>query len=80
MKQFIGCDAHNRYSAFVATDESGQAGRAVRLAHGTGEPEGYLSSRPRGRFGRGGDSDNTIWNALAGILPVQLEMGKAFSR
>lgn len=33
MQQFIGCDAHKRYSVFVAVNEQGQAGRAVRIAH-----------------------------------------------
>lgn len=48
MKQYIGCDVHKRYSVFVTMDESGQASRAVRVAHGNGELEGYLSSLPDG--------------------------------
>ena len=32
---------HKRYSVFVTVDESGQASRAVRVAHGNGELEGY---------------------------------------
>ena len=48
MKQFIGCDVHKKYSVFVTMDESGTASRAVRVEHGNGELEGYLSSLPDG--------------------------------
>jgi transposase len=48
MKQFIGCDVHKKYSVFVSMDESGKAGRAVRVAHGTGELETYLNNLPDG--------------------------------
>jgi len=33
MEQFIGCDAHKKYSVFVTMDEKGQAGEAMRVAH-----------------------------------------------
>jgi transposase len=33
MPQFIGCDAHKKYSVFVAVDEQGRAGPAVRVEH-----------------------------------------------
>src|SRR5712691_3939795 len=33
MEQFIGCDAHKKYSVFVAVNEKGQAGEALRVAH-----------------------------------------------
>jgi transposase len=33
MEQFIGCDAHKKFSVFVAVNERGQAGDAVRVAH-----------------------------------------------
>ena len=33
MEQFIGCDAHKKFSVFVAVNEKGQAGEAVRVAH-----------------------------------------------
>src|SRR5580700_3981464 len=29
----IGCDAHKKYSVFVAVNEKGQAGEALRVAH-----------------------------------------------
>src|SRR5215469_4440778 len=33
MEQFIGCDAHKRFSVFVAVNEKGHAGEAVRVVH-----------------------------------------------
>jgi len=33
MEQFIGCDAHKKYSVFVAVDEKGRAGEALRVTH-----------------------------------------------
>ena len=33
MEQFIGCDAHKKFSVFVAVNEKGQAGEAVRVLH-----------------------------------------------
>lgn len=33
MEQFIGCDAHKEFSVFVAVNEKGQAGEAVRVLH-----------------------------------------------
>jgi hypothetical protein len=33
MEQFIGCDAHKKYSVFVAVNETGRAGEAVRVLH-----------------------------------------------
>ena len=33
MEQFIGCDAHKKFSVFVAVNERGQAGEAIRVAH-----------------------------------------------
>ena len=33
MEQFIGCDAHKKFSVFVAVNEKGQAGEAQRVAH-----------------------------------------------
>src|SRR5258706_367931 len=33
MEQFIGCDAHKRFSVFVAVNEKGQSGEALRVAH-----------------------------------------------
>src|SRR5665213_377375 len=33
MEQFIGCDAHKKFSVFVAVNEKGQAGEALRVNH-----------------------------------------------
>ena len=33
MEQFIGCDAHKQFSVFVAVNEKGHAGEAVRVPH-----------------------------------------------
>ena len=33
MEQFIGCDAHKDFSVFVAVNEKGNAGEAIRVAH-----------------------------------------------
>jgi hypothetical protein len=31
MEEFIGCDAHKKFSVFVAVNEKGQAGEALRV-------------------------------------------------
>src|ERR1700683_4287389 len=33
MEKFIGCDAHKKFSVFVAVNEKGQPGEALRVAH-----------------------------------------------
>ena len=33
MEQFIGCDAHKKYSVFVAVNERGEASPAIRVVH-----------------------------------------------
>ena len=33
MEQFIGCDAHKKFSVFVAVNEKGYAGEALRVVH-----------------------------------------------
>ena len=42
MKQYIGCDAHARYSVFVSVDETGRIGPAVRVEHGGRDLRDYL--------------------------------------
>lgn len=42
MEQYIGCDAHRRYSVFVAMDEKGKASRPVRVEHERRELRGFL--------------------------------------
>src|SRR5437764_11535893 len=48
MQQFIGCDAHKRYSVFVAVNEQGQAGQAMRIAHDRGLYREFLGQLPQG--------------------------------
>ena len=33
MEQFIGCDANKKFSVFVAVNEKGHVGEALRVAH-----------------------------------------------
>ena len=48
MKQYIGCDAHARYSIFVSLDENGRTGKPVRVEHDELEMRGFLSTLPAG--------------------------------
>jgi len=48
MRDFIGCDAHKKYSVFVSVDESGRVKPSVRVKH---DREGYrrfLAGLPEG--------------------------------
>jgi len=46
MKEYIGCDAHKKYSVFVAVDEQGHAARAVRVEHDREVFRKYLADLP----------------------------------
>jgi transposase len=46
MEHFIGCDAHKKYSVFVAVNEQGVAGRAIRVEHSRGQYRGFLEDLP----------------------------------
>ncbi len=46
MEQFIGCDAHKKYSVFVAVNEKGQAGDAIRVEHDRRLYREFLSQLP----------------------------------
>jgi hypothetical protein len=46
MEQFIGCDAHKKFSVFVAVNEKGQAGEAVRVIHDWQLYREFLSRLP----------------------------------
>jgi len=48
MKQFIGCDAHKRYSIFSSVTEKGQIGRAVRVSHDRDAFRKHLDQLPAG--------------------------------
>ncbi|MGD1095670.1 MAG: IS110 family transposase [Bryobacteraceae bacterium] len=46
MEQFIGCDAHKKFSVFVAVNKKGQAGEALRVAHDRQLYGDFLSRLP----------------------------------
>jgi transposase len=46
MEQFIGCDAHKKFSVFVAVNEKGHAGEALRVAHDRRLYRDFLSRLP----------------------------------
>jgi len=46
MEQFIGCDAHKKFSVFVAVNEKGIAGEALRVAHDRTVFREFLSRLP----------------------------------
>ena len=46
MKEYIGCDAHKKYSVFSSINELGHFGAAVRVGHGPGEMRKYLETLP----------------------------------
>jgi transposase len=48
MQQFIGCDAHKKYSIFSSIDEKGHIGRAVRVSHDRGAFRKHLEQLPTG--------------------------------
>lgn len=48
MTQYIGCDAHRRYSIFAAVDEQGKPGSPIRVEHEAEELRKYLRSLPPG--------------------------------
>ena len=48
MEQFIGCEyAHKKFSVFVAVNEKGQAGEAVRVPHDRWVLPCYQSGAPK---------------------------------
>lgn len=48
MEQFIGCDAHKKYSVFVTVNERGEASQAVRVGHDREQYRRYLQQLPAG--------------------------------
>src|SRR5271170_3467613 len=46
MEQFIGYDAHKKFSVFVAVNEKGHAGEALRVAHDRQLYREFLSRLP----------------------------------
>ena len=48
MEQFIGCDAHKKFSVFASIDEKGDYGRTVRIGHDREVFRKYLRELPPG--------------------------------
>lgn len=48
MKQYIGCDAHKKYSIFSSIDEAGRRGCPVRVEHDRRIYAGFLRTLPEG--------------------------------
>jgi transposase len=48
MEQFIGCDAHKKFSVFASIDEKGDYGRTVRIGHDREVFREYLRELPPG--------------------------------
>jgi transposase len=48
MKQFIGCDAHKKYSVFVAMDEKGKTTKPVQIPHDLESYRKFLAQLPAG--------------------------------
>ena len=46
MEQFIGCDAHKKFSVFVAVNEKGHVGEALRVTHDREVYREFLSHLP----------------------------------
>jgi transposase len=47
MEQFIGCDAHQKYSVFVTMDDKGRASEPVRVDNNKAELRRYLCGLPK---------------------------------
>ena len=48
MRSFIGCDAHRKYSVFVAMDEQGRTTAPIRVEHERKELRLFLRHIPPG--------------------------------
>ena len=46
MQQYIGCDAHKKYSMFTSVDEQGKRGRIVRVLHDREQFREFLQQLP----------------------------------
>lgn len=49
MEEYIGCDAHKKYSVFVSMNERGEYGAAERVSHEGVQMQEYLRQLPQGR-------------------------------
>jgi len=48
MEQFIGCDAHKKFSLFIAMNEEGEYGRPMRVVHDREQMRAFLGALPVG--------------------------------
>lgn len=48
MEQFIGCDAHKKFSLFIAMNEEGQYGQPIRVGHERERMRAFLADLPAG--------------------------------
>lgn len=48
MEQFIGCDGHKKFSLFIAMNEEGAYGRAIRVGHERERMRAFLEALPVG--------------------------------
>ena len=48
MEQFIGCDAHKKFSLFIAMNEEGEYGKAIRVGHQRERMRAFLEELPAG--------------------------------
>ena len=48
MEQFIGCDAHKKFSLFIAMNEEGNYGKPIRIAHDRERMREFLEALPAG--------------------------------
>jgi transposase len=48
MEQFIGCDAHKKYSVFVVVNERGESAQALRVGHDREQYRQFLQRLPAG--------------------------------
>ncbi len=49
MEQFIGCDAHKKFSLFIAMNEDGEYGKAIRVGHERERMRAFLEELPAGQ-------------------------------
>jgi transposase len=48
MEHFIGCDAHKKFSLFIAINQEGQYGKAIRVGHQRESMRSFLEELPSG--------------------------------
>ena len=46
MEQFIGCDAHKKFSLFIAMNQEGGYGKPIRVPHDREQMRGFLKALP----------------------------------